>query len=335
MSDLEDDGFSEEAFKGLEEAGSGTPADPAVVTPPAGDDPTKKDDPKPKEGEEDANKNQPTNQPEGAPKPGEEKPTPSDSNKPTDPEEKPGDGKPTEPVTPPPATEAPAPLTKDDVSSVIRDVLNNERMSSKELETASKEVLEAYYPDGLSNVLVDEATGKELRTPQDVVDVVAATGGEISVEKAAQWLINEQAKLEQQVGEIRNQAQTIAETTVNFKRDSVAVLQKYEPLFKAYPVLQKKAFDLMMKQVKVDKDKGVILQAPDVMDLYDTYLEPYQLAYEHSTQQSATNPTPNPNEPPKPSAEDRMDEGGDGGQSPVDDPNDFAQQVTKELAKPL
>jgi hypothetical protein len=35
-----------------------------------------------------------------------------------------------------------------------------------------------------------------------------------------------------------------------------------------------------MKQVKADKEKGVILSAPDVMEHYDDYLEPYQQAYE-------------------------------------------------------
>jgi hypothetical protein len=101
-------------------------------------------------------------------------------------------------------------------------------------------------------------------------------------------------------------------------------------------MLQTKAFDLLMKQVKADKEKGVILQAPDVMDLYDTYLEPYQMAFEHSTQQPATNPNPAPAAapaPPTPGVDDRLDEGGDGGASPVDDPSDFAQQVTKELSK--
>ena len=260
------------------------------------------------------------------------KETPAEGTPPT----LPSDKKPEEGAEPPKAPETPEepatpqPLTKDDVTSIIRDLQVNERTSGKELETTTQEVLEAYYPEGLSNTLVDEKSGRELRTPADVVE---ASGGSMSTEEAAQWLMNEQFKLDQQVASIKNQAKEIAETTINFKRDSMTVLQKYEPLFKWQPSLQKKAFDLMMKQVKVDKDRGVILSAPDVMDLYDTYLEPYQQAYVFANNQSPTNPTPNPNEPPKPTAEDRMDISGDGGPAPVDDPNDFAQQVTKELAK--
>ena len=235
------------------------------------------------------------------------------------------------PPAPQPSEEEPKPLTKDDVTSIIRDLQNSERNSGRELETTTQEVLNAYYPEGLSNTLVDQNSGKELRTPQDVVD---ASNGEMSIEQATQWLMNEQYKMDREVAGIKQQAEKIAETTLNFTRDSMAALHKYEPLFKAYPKLQTKAYDLLMKQTKVDQEKGVVLSAPDVMDLYDTYLEPYQLAFEHQTQQPATNSTTPPAPaPPQPGAEDRLDEGGDGGQSPVDDPNDFAQQVSKELAK--
>lgn len=237
--------------------------------------------------------------------------------------------------------EEPKPLSKDDVTSIFANIRAEERASGKEVESTTNDVLEAYYPDGLSNVLVDQASGKELKTPQDVVD---ASGGSMSTEEAAQWLMNEQFKLDKNVEQIKDDARKIAETTINFKRDSITAVRKYEPLFKAYPKLQEKAFNLMMKQVKTDDEKGVVLSAPDVIDLYDDYLEPYQLAYEHSTKQPATNPpTPpasdKPADPAKPAAPgqaDRLDEGGDGGvNAEVDDPNDFAQQVKKELSKPM
>jgi len=221
------------------------------------------------------------------------------------------------------------PLTRDDLKDVVSNLLNTERSSSKELESTTNDVLEKYYPDGLSNVLVDEQSGKELRTPQDVVD---AAGGQMSTEEAAQWLMNEQFKLDKQVDKIKTDAKTIAETTVNFKRDASTAVEKYEPLFKAYPKLQEKVYEKLMKQVKIDQDKGVVLSAPDVMEFYSDWLEPYQQAYEFGKQQPATNPESKP-EPAKPTAEDRMDVSGDGGPAPVNDPNDFAQQLTKELAK--
>lgn len=306
MSDTDDD-FTK-AFEGFGE-------DEAPVTPPA--EPPK-DDSKPVE--------EPKKDEEPVKKTEETIPPTADA-----PKTEEGAKPPETPETPPAPTEAPQPLTRDDVTAIITNLRNDERNSGKELETTAKEVLDAYYPEGLSNTLVDEASGKELRTPQDVVD---ASGGQMTTEEAAQWLINEQFKLDNQVAKIKNDAQQIAETTVNFKRDSMTVLQKYEPLFKAYPQLQTKAFNLMMKQVKVDEKRGVILSAPDVMELYDTYLEPYQQAYEFGNKGSATNPTAPPaGAPPAPTAEDRMDISGDGGQAPVDDPNDFAQQVSKELAK--
>lgn len=318
-----------DAFAADEEAANPTtpPAksDDDAPTPPAPDAPKveepKKDDPA---NPEDPNKK-------------EEPGTP-----PTDPEKKPEDGTtpPTDPKAPASEEEpvTPQPLTQDDLTQALKKIQDDARVSGQDLKQATNEVMEAYYPEGLSNVLVDQSTGKELRTPQDVVDAARATGGDMSMEEAAQWLINEQFKLDKNLDGIRKQAETIAETTVTFKTNSMAALQKYEPLFKAYPQLQSKVFDKMMKQVKADEAKGVILQAPDPLEFYDDYLEPYQQAYEHSTNKSATNPvTPpvNPTAPPPatPGQGDRMDEGGDGGLSPVDDPNDFAQQVSKELSK--
>lgn len=292
------------------------PNDPAPATPPAPNAEDEDDPADPK------NPNEEDEEPE----------TP-----PADPK-KPEEENPENPENPetPPAEDEPKPLTEEGVRRLLNEARSEEQNSTKELRNTFDEVMGAYYPDGLSNTLVDQNSGKALKTPQDVID---ASGGDMSMEEATQWLMNEQYKLDQSINDIKRQAAQIAETTVNFKRDSLAVLEKYDPLFKAYPQLQTKAFNLMMKQVKADEKKGVILSAPDVMDLYDTYLEPYQQAYEFSTKKSATNPTapvnPTPPAPATPGQADRMDEGADGGQSPVDDPNDFAQQVEKELAKPF
>lgn len=260
---------------------------------------------------------------------------PADPAKPT--EENPA--APKDPETPPAVEEpaAPTPLTEEGVRKLLQEDRVEQRNSAVEMQSATQTVMEAYYPDGLSNVLVDEKSGKELRTPADVVEAARAQGNEMSTEEAAQWLMNEQYALDQNIAKIKSQAENIAETTLTFKRDATIALQKYEPLFKAYPHLQPKVYATMMKQVNIDQEKGVILQAPDVLDLYDTYLEPYQQAYELATQQPATNPTPAPTPatpPAKPGQADRLDENGDGGaNTEVDDPNDFAQQVAKELAK--
>lgn len=318
MADTEDDGFNEEAFKGFGD-------DPAPVAPPVADNATPPAEP-PKPAEEPKKDEQPAPVAPSVEPPKEDVTvTPGTEKKPEEGVEPPKASEP-----PPTSQEPPQPLTRDDVKSVVSDLLNGERSSSKELENTTKEVLDAYYPDGLSNVLEDE-NGRKLQTPADVVE---ASGNKMTTEEAAQWLMNEQYKLDTQVNKIKEDARAIAETTVNFKRDAISAVAKYEPLFKKYPVLQQKVWDKLMKQVKVDKDKGVITSAPDVMEHYDDYLEPYQQAYEFSTQQPATNPTPPPTpEPPKPTAEDRMDEGGDGGITAPNDPNDFAQQVSKELAK--
>lgn len=329
MSDVDhDDGFSEEAFKGLGEgpAPVAPPTDPATppATPGAAAEPPKADPPKP--AEEPKKDEEPETPPAEPPKKEEEGTPPA-----TDaPKKEEGAEPPKTPETPP-APEEPKPLTEESLRSIINEVRNEERTSGQALEETTKEVLDAYYPDGLSNVLVDQNSGKELRTPQDVVD---ASNGEMSMEQATQWLMNEQYKLDQEINRIRNDAKSVAETTLKFKQDGVEVLQRYEPVFKKYPQLQQKVWDQYKKLVKADEAKGVILSAPDMREFYDTVLEPYRLAVEYETGQPGTAPTTPPEAtPPAPSADDRLDEGGDGGASPVDDPNDFSQQVSKELAK--
>lgn len=325
MADIDD---------GLDEAFNGFIQDESKPKDPPADDPAKKDDPA-----------TPPAQPPKAEEPKKDDDTPpADPDKkkeepetpPADPAKKPEEPAqpPKAPETPPAAPEEPKPLTLDDVKSVIRDFRTEERTSGQAVETATKEVLDAYYPEGLSNVLTD-TNGKELRTPQDVVD---ASGGQMSMEEAAQWLMNEQYKLDQDVAKIKSDAKQIAETTLKFKQDGEAVLVKYDPVFKRYPQLQEKVWNQFKKLVKADEAKGVILSAPDMMEFYDTVLDPYRLAVEYATKNPGTNPTPpaNPETPPaKPGADDRLDDTGDGGASEVDDPNDFAQQVKKELAKGL
>lgn len=326
MADVEDNGFTEAAFKALEGEPAANRADddaaavtpPAPVTPPVVDPPAVPTPPVVDPAKED-------------PKPGEETP-PAVDPKPGE-EPKPGETPPA-PAPKEEEAEAPQPVTKDDVTGIINQLRQDERASVKELEAQTNEVIEAYYPEGLSKVLIDGETGKELRTPQDVVD---ASGGTMELDAAAKWLLNEQHKVNNQVEEIQESARKIAETTVNFKHDGVAVLQKYKPLFEGlkdkYPHLQDKVFTKLMEQVKVDKEKGVILSSPDVVQFYDDYLEPYKERFEEVTNQSATAAAPPPPTPPKPTADDRLDEHGDGGLSPVNDPNDFAQQTKKELDK--
>lgn len=309
----------EEAFNNNEH--KPTPEETPEKTPETPDSP---EDPKAEEKAEEPETKEPASDKDdegkGPKKPeGEEAESPA----PTEKEDE-TDGKEAEPAPP---------LTKDHIKEAIADFRNEERTSTREAEEATNEVLEAYYPEGVSNVLIDEQSGKELRSPQDVVD---ASGGKMSIEEAAQWLTNEQFKLDKNVSEIKSKASKIAETSLNFKKGVDTALTKYEPLFKEYPHLQQKVWDALKKQVQTDKDGKFVLAAPDALDFYDLVLEPYRLAFEHKNQQSATANTPEPEkpEPPKPTAEDRMDVTGDGGSSEPLADDDFAGHVRKELANP-
>lgn len=252
------------------------------------------------------------------------------------------EGEPSEtPETPPeqpvddqpetPEEQSPAPLTRDDVLAAISDMRDKERTSAKALDDLTDDILEQYYPDGLSNVLVDENTGKELRSPQDVVD---AYGGSMTIEEATQWLMNEQYKLDQDINRIKDDARNLAETNANFTDGIQRVLGKYKDVFAKFPDQQQKVYKAYMKQVKMDDKKDLVLSAPDIEEFYDFVMEPYVLAYGNmQSNQPTSQPTAEAPKIPdsKPSVNDRLDESGDGGGGKHEaDPNN-ADESLKEL----
>lgn len=327
MSDNED--FAKEFEADINDDHKPTPEETPEKTPEAPDSPT---EPKKTEAEEPEKKandtDKPTDDGEGVEKPKDE----ADESGKTPEAEAESDGKEDDPKDDKPADQPP--ITEDAIRKIVEETRTSDRNSTAEVEEAINEVLEAYYPNGVpDNVLRDEATGKELRTPQDVVDL---TNGEMSIEKAQQWLVNKQFELDKDVSEIKGRAKEIAETTLKFKNDATTVIRKYEPLFKEYPQLQQKTWDAYKKLIKTDKDDNFVLEAPDMQEFYDLVLDAPRMAFERSNQKSATAATPEPEkpaEPPKPTADDRLDVTGDGGSSEQVDPNDFAANVKQELAK--
>lgn len=233
----------------------------------------------------------------------------------------------------PPVEEPAKPLSAEEVRAIMAEVRDQERNSAKVLDEAEKEVLNVYYPQGLSNTLVDEETGKEIKSPQDVVDL---SKGTMTTEEATQWLLNEQYKLDKQVAEIKSSARELAEVNHNFKQGAVRVLETYKDVFDKFPGLQTKVYKNYMKTVKMDTEKDLVLTASDIEEYYRDFMEPYVMAasFKGSAPGGAPDPaaTPPPEQAPAPSqmpvskqtAKDRMDEGGDGGvgNDNKPDPND-------------
>lgn len=215
----------------------------------------------------------------------------------------------------------------------MAEVRDQERNSAKVLDEAEKEVLNVYYPQGLSNTLVDEETGKEIKSPQDVVDL---SKGTMTTEEATQWLLNEQYKLDKQVAEIKSSARELAEVNHNFKQGAVRVLETYKDVFDKFPGLQTKVYKNYMKTVKMDTEKDLVLTASDIEEYYRDFMEPYVMAASFKGSAPAGVPAPAappaPEQAPAPSqipeskqtAKDRMDVTGDGGvgNDNKPDPND-------------
>ena len=269
----------------------------------------------------------------------EQEPTPpaTPATPPTPPVEPDADDKIEEPETTPPEPVTPTPLTEDNLRSIISDLRREEYQESSRLNEVMKDVQRRYYPDGISRILTDKATGRELRTAQDILEL--SNNPELTIEEAERWRLVEQAKLDAQIAEIESSTRNIAEQTIALDRGAKRVQEKYAELFKAYPDLERKVTQQYLKTVNIDQNTKAVLSAPlDIVEYYDTVLEPYRMAFETS-QAAAQAPaapqaTPPPaTAPPKPNKDDRLDEHGDGGISTddTDDPNDFEAQLKKEF----
>lgn len=260
---------------------------------------------------------------------------------PTEPEAEPKvegeEQEPVEVVEQPQEPVEPKPLTEDNLRSIISELRQEEHDSTKQFDDVYKDIQSRYYPDGISRVLTDTVTGREIRTAQDVIEL--SGNPDLTIEEAERWRLVAQAKLDSQVAEIEATTRNIAEQTIALDRGAQRVQEKYGELFKAYPALERKITAQYLKTVKIDKDTSAILSAPnDIVEYYDFALEPYQLAFEASKSGNGGGTTP-PVAPPvippiatPPNKDDRLDEHGDGGASDDDDdPNDFEAQLRKEF----
>lgn len=223
-------------------------------------------------------------------------------------------------TTPEQPTEAAKPLTADEVRTILADIDTQKRDNDKALADAEQDVIKAYYPDGLPTVLIDEGTGKELRSAQDVVDAAAAQGNEMTIDQAAQWLMKEQATFDKNMADIKQSAKDLAETNYNFKQGIIKVTTDYKDIFEKYPALQAKVYNNYMKAVKIDEKKDLVLTAPDIEDYYRDFMEPYVMAFGYQPKAAPTAapaPVATPAAPAIPeskqTAADRMDIGGDAG----------------------
>lgn len=269
--------------------------------------------------------------------PAEEPPKEPEAPPPAEPEtpaEPPAEEKPTEPEEP--KVEESKPLTAEDVRSIISDLRTQERTATKTVDEMETTVLNAYYPNGLSNVLVDEKSGREIRTPQDVVEL---SGDTMTIEEASQWLINEQYKLDQQINTIKSSARELAEVNANFRDGATRILENpvYKQIFEKYPTLQNKIYKNYMKTVRMDNEKELVLSAPDIEEYYADVMEPYVMAFNYKPQAPPQTPPATPGVPVSPkipesrqTAADRMDVSGDGGGGDTEvDPNDVDANLNK------
>lgn len=205
------------------------------------------------------------------------------------------DAEPEKPAEDTPIEEKPA-LNRDDIKAALKEVEQEKTSYADEIQTTTKDVLDTFYPQGIDRQLRDK-DGDPIKSIEDVMDRVnPRTGENFTEEEAGRWLLQEQQALNKQIEELETSAQRVAEVNVNLKNDANRVVDKYGDILTKYPSLADKAKALYERTLRRDAKTGVTLEAPiDLLDFYDTFLEPYVTGVVQSPP-----PPPPAEEPPKP-----------------------------------
>ena len=208
-----------------------------------------------------------------------------------------------EPEAPEVPEEKPS-LSSEDIKKALREVEAEKASYTDEVKSTTKEVLESFYPEGIDRQLRDK-DGDPIKSIEDVMERIdPRTGENFTEERAASWLLEEQQKLNKQVEELEASAERVAEVNINLKKDAERVVEKYADVLKNNPKVAEKARALYENTLRKDPKTGITLEAPlDLIEFYDTFLEPYILAAENTP---APEPVVEP-EKPKANPNDRAD----------------------------
>lgn len=164
---------------------------------------------------------------------------------------------------------------KQEYSDPTRDARAVQR-ELKETEQAIKEDIRKEVFGDVPQELTD-ADGDPIRTISDVQRLQNPnTGQPFTEEEAAIWLMQAQRNLDTKLRETDQQVDEIAETNLNLKEESDAVLNKYGELLKSMPELQQQVWEQYERTLVKDEKTGIIQKAPVSLEaFYNTTLAPY------------------------------------------------------------
>jgi len=167
----------------------------------------------------------------------------------------------------------------------------NYRKVQKEIE-ADNEAMQAdvkkeLYPEWSDDIL--DADGDPIKTPRDVMGLTnPATGKRFTEEEATAWLFAAQKHKDQQRAEMQERVAQVSDVMIEQRDQADQVKSKYGELLAKLPELRKEIFADYKATLVVDKETGLITNAPVSMyKFFERALRPYE-QYVKQIQSEAT-----------------------------------------------
>jgi hypothetical protein len=171
--------------------------------------------------------------------------------------------------------EKPKEEPKVEDNPVIREQRAVQREIAEDQKAMKEDIRKEMFGDVPTQLL--DADGDPIRTIADMQKLLNPnTQKPFTEEEAAAYLFQAQKHLEEQLKEVEQKVDSIAEVNLSIKDQSDNVRTKYGGLLNAMPDLRKAVWAEFEKTLKKDEKSGIIIEAPVSLErFYDIALQPY------------------------------------------------------------
>lgn len=186
----------------------------------------------------------------------------------------------------------------DDKNAAYREARQVQKELEADRQAMQADVQKELYPDWNDDIL--DADGEPLRTPRDVMGHInPATktkenpqGRRFTEEEATAWLFAAQKHKDTQRAEMQQRVEKVSEVMIDQRDQADQVKEKYGDLLTKLPNLRKEIWADYRATLVVDKETGLIVDAPvPLYNFFERALRPYA-EYQKQLEAQAAN-TPN------------------------------------------
>ena len=149
------------------------------------------------------------------------------------------------------------------------------REEAAQVEAVKNDVREKLFPDVVTEL--KDADGDPIKSIADVMKLINPnTGEQFTEEQAGMFLIQAQNQLKENLANVDQQVNQIADVNIDLKDQADVVNYQYGELLKAMPEVRDKVWAQYEKTLTKDPKTGIITKAPvSLQQFYETALEPY------------------------------------------------------------